>query len=42
MRLPDVIGVGPPRPGSTGLYNALRESVDLPSGIKESQFFKDR
>jgi len=39
MRLPDVIGVGPPRTGSTWLYNALRDSVDMPDGIKEPQFF---
>jgi Sulfotransferase domain len=39
MRLPDVIGVGPPRTGSTWLYNALRDSVDMPDGVKEPQFF---
>ena len=39
MRLPDVIGIGPPRTGSTWLYNALRDSVDMPEGVKEPQFF---
>ena len=39
MRLPDVIGVGPPRTGSTWLYNALRDAVDMPDGVKEPQFF---
>jgi len=39
MRLPDVIGVGPPRTGSTWLYNALRDAVDMPDGTKEPQFF---
>jgi len=39
MRLPDVIGVGPPRTGSTWLYNALRDVVDMPKGVKEPQFF---
>ena len=39
MRLPDVIGVGPPRTGSTWLYNALRDAVDMPAGVKEPQFF---
>jgi hypothetical protein len=39
MRLPEVIGIGPPRTGSTWLYNALRDSVDMPDGVKEPQFF---
>jgi hypothetical protein len=39
MTLPDVIGVGPPRTGSTWLYNALRDAVDMPDGVKEPQFF---
>jgi sulfotransferase family protein len=38
-RLPDVLGVGPPRTGSTWLYNALREVLDMPDGVKEPQFF---
>jgi len=40
MRLPDVIGVGPPRTGSTWLYNALRDSVDMPHGVKDTHFFE--
>jgi hypothetical protein len=39
MRLPDVIGVGPPRTGSTWLYNALRGVVDMPDGVKDTRFF---
>jgi hypothetical protein len=39
MRLPDVIGIGPPRTGSTWLHNALRDAVHLPAGVKEPQFF---
>jgi hypothetical protein len=38
MRLPDVIGIGPPRTGSTWLYNALRDSVDMPYGAKDTHF----
>ena len=38
MRLPDVIGIGPPRTGSTWLYNALRDSVDMPAGIKDTHY----
>ncbi len=37
--LPDVIVIGPPRTGSTWLYNALRDAVDMPFGVKETQFF---
>ena len=37
-RLPDVIGIGPPRTGSTWLYNALRDSVDMPEGVKDTHF----
>ena len=40
MRLPDVIGIGPPRTGSTWLYNALRDSVDMPAGVKDTHFFE--
>jgi len=40
MRLPDVIGIGPPRTGSTWLYNALRDSVDMPHGVKDTHFFE--
>ena len=37
-RLPDVIGIGPPRTGSTWLYNALRDSVHMPEGVKDTHF----
>ncbi len=40
MRLPDVIGIGPPRTGSTWLYNALRDSVDMPANVKDTHFFE--
>ena len=40
MRLPDVIGIGPPRTGSTWLYNVLRDSVDMPAGVKDTHFFE--
>jgi hypothetical protein len=39
MRLPDVIGVGPPRTGTTWLHRVLEGHVDLPYGVKETQFF---
>ena len=39
VRLPGVIVIGLPRTGSTWLYNALRGAVDMPRGIKETQFF---
>ncbi len=39
LRLPDVIGVGLPRTGSTWLYDALRDSVDMPAGTKDTHFF---
>jgi hypothetical protein len=42
MSLPDVIGIGPPRAGSTWPYNALRDSVDMLGGINERQFFEHR
>jgi len=38
-RLPDFIGVGPPRTGTTWLDRVLRKHVGLPAGIKETQFF---
>jgi hypothetical protein len=38
-KLPNVIGIGPPRTGSTWLYNALRDSVDTPHGVKDTHFF---
>ncbi len=37
--LPEVIAIGPTRTGSTWLYNALRDAVDMPFGVKETQFF---
>src|SRR5260370_13731573 len=40
MRLPDVIGIGPPRTGSTWLYNALRDAVDMTAGVKDKAFFE--
>lgn len=39
MRLPDFIGLGPPRTGTTWLHRVLVGHVDLPYGIKETQFF---
>ncbi|HUN57341.1 MAG TPA: sulfotransferase domain-containing protein [Candidatus Binataceae bacterium] len=39
MRLPDFIGVGPPRTGTTWLDRILRNHVGLPAGLKETQFF---
>ena len=39
LRLPDVIGVGPSRTGSTWLYNVLRDAVDMPAGAKDTHFF---
>jgi len=38
-RLPDTIGVGPPRTATTWLDAVLRGHVGLPSGIKETDFF---
>ena len=38
-KLPEVIGVGPGRTGSTWLHRVLEGHVDLPYGIKETQFF---
>ena len=39
MRLPDFIGLGPPRTGTTWLHRVLEGHVDLPYGVKETQFF---
>ncbi len=39
LKLPDFIGVGPSRTGSTWLYNALRDSVDMPAGAKDTHFY---
>lgn len=41
-RLPDFIGVGPPRTATTWLHNALSGHVGLPSGTKETNFFADQ
>lgn len=38
-RLPQVIGAGPGRTGSTWLHRVLEGHVDLPYGVKETQFF---
>lgn len=39
LRLPDFIGVGPPRTATTWLHEALSGHVGLPAGIKETDFF---
>ncbi len=39
LRLPDFIGIGPPRTGTTWLEKILRGRVGLPEGVKETQFF---
>jgi Sulfotransferase domain len=39
LRMPDFIGVGPPRTGTTWLHESLRDHVCLPR-IKEIHFFK--
>ena len=38
-RLPDFIGVGPPRTGTTWLHEVLKTQVGVPAGIKETHFF---
>ncbi|HUY27675.1 MAG TPA: sulfotransferase domain-containing protein [Candidatus Binataceae bacterium] len=38
-RLPDFIAVGPGRTATTWLYEKLKGHVDLPAGIKETDFF---
>jgi hypothetical protein len=38
-RLPKIIGAGPGRTGSTWLHRVLEGRVDLPYGVKETQFF---
>lgn len=38
-RLPDFIGVGPPRTATTWLHEILSGHVGLPEGIKETDFF---
>ncbi len=39
LRLPDFIGVGPGRTGTTWLHEVLIGRVNLPAGIKETDFF---
>jgi hypothetical protein len=38
-RIPSIIGVGPGRTGTTWLHQMLEGRVDLPYGVKETQFF---
>jgi len=38
--LPDVLGIGPARTGTTWLHEKLSGPVDLPRGIKETKFFE--
>ncbi|MGH7814923.1 MAG: sulfotransferase family protein [Candidatus Binataceae bacterium] len=38
-RLPDFIGIGPGRTGTTWLHQVLESRCDLPRGVKETQFF---
>ena len=38
--LPDVMGIGPARTGTTWLHAKLSGRVDLPRGIKETKFFE--
>ncbi|HYR80114.1 MAG TPA: sulfotransferase [Candidatus Dormibacteraeota bacterium] len=38
-RLPTIIGAGPGRTGTTWLHRVLEGRVDLPHGVKETQFF---
>ena len=38
-RLPSIIGAGPGRTGTTWLHRVLEDRVDLPYGVKETQFF---
>ena len=39
LRLPDFIGVGPPRTATTWLHEVLSGHVGLPEGTKETDFF---
>ena len=39
LRLPDFIGVGPPRTATTWLHEVLSGHVGLPEGAKETDFF---
>jgi Sulfotransferase domain len=38
-RLPSIIGAGPGRTGTTWMHRVLEGQVDLPHGVKETQFF---
>jgi hypothetical protein len=38
-RLPDFIGIGPPRTATTWLHEVLTGHVGLPEGVKETDFF---
>jgi len=38
--LPDVLGIGPARTGTTWLHEKLSDRVDLPRSIKETKFFE--
>jgi hypothetical protein len=38
--LPDVLGIGPARTGTTWLHDKLKGYVDLPRDIKETKFFE--
>jgi Sulfotransferase domain len=42
LPLPDFIGIGPPRTGTTWLHKALEPVVVLPHGTKETHFFSRR
>ncbi|MGB6552958.1 MAG: sulfotransferase [Candidatus Binataceae bacterium] len=42
QRLPDFIGIGPARTGTTWLHHALAPGVVLPHGTKETSFFSSR
>src|SRR5438445_10673469 len=39
-RLPDVLGIGPARTGTTWLHEKLAGRVDLPRNIKETKYFE--
>jgi Sulfotransferase domain len=39
LQLPDFVGVGPGRTGTTWLHEVLKGRVNLPEGIKETDFF---
>jgi len=39
LKLPDFIGVGPPRTATTWLHEVLSGHVGLPEGVKETDFF---